>query len=253
VDNPEPSWLARTKYGLYDRVITISDGIRQVLLSEGAPAGKIVCVPSALDSDHYNRTCEKEWFCREFSIEPGNKVIGVIAQFIPRKGHRFLIEAAPRILIDYPNTKFLFFGQGPLERQLRQLCKKHNIADKVHFVGFRTDLERILPCIDLVVHPATMEGLGISLMQASATGVPIVASRVGGIPEIIQDGVNGLLVPPDDVQGLTSAVVRLLQDPEKGSAMGQAGRRLIQEEFSIEKMVEGNLRVYHGVLARGIG
>ncbi len=249
VDNPEPSWLARTKYGLYDRVITISDGIRQVLLSEGAPAGKVVCVPSALDSEHYNRTCEKEWFCREFSIEPGNKVIGVIAQFIPRKGHRFLIEAAPQILTNYPNTKFLFFGQGPLEKQLRQLCKKHNIADKVHFVGFRTDLERILPCIDLVVHPATMEGLGISLMQASATGVPIVASRVGGIPEIVQDGVNGYLVDAGSVNAIVHAVQSLLQNPVKSKRFGEAGREIVRSRFSVEAMVSGNLDVYGEVLS----
>jgi glycosyltransferase involved in cell wall biosynthesis len=248
VDNPEPSWVARVKYRPYDRVITISNGIRRVLMSEGVPAKKIVCVPSAVDGQPYEHECAKEWFCREFGLDPGNKMIGVIAQFIPRKGHQYLIEAAPGILSQHPDTRFLFFGRGPLQGKLQQLCKKYNIANQVYFVGFRNDLERILSCLDLVVHPATMEGLGISLLQAAAAGVPIVASSVGGIPEIVHDGVNGVLVPPDDIPALTSAVIRLLGDIEKASVMGRTGRQLIRTEFPIEKMVEGNLRVYRQVL-----
>ena len=98
VDNPEPFWLARAKYPLYNRVITISNAIREVLMSEGVPAKKIVCVLSAIDGQPYEHECAKEWFCREFGLDPTNKVIGVIAQFIPRKGHRYVIEAAPQVL-----------------------------------------------------------------------------------------------------------------------------------------------------------
>lgn len=249
VDNPEPSWLARAKYGFCDQIITISNGIRQVLLAEGIPDRKIVCVPSALDSDRYDRPCDREWFFREFGLRADTKTIGVIAQFIPRKGHRYLIEAAPRILARHPNTQFLFLGQGLLRAEMKQLCREHKVDDKVLFLGFRTDVERILPCLNLVVHPAIMEGLGVSLMQASAAGVPVVASRVGGIPEVVRNGVNGILVPPGDVQGIASAVIRLLGDPAKRPTMGQAGRQLVRTEFSIEKMTAGNLRVYHGVLA----
>jgi glycosyltransferase involved in cell wall biosynthesis len=248
VDNPEPSWLARTKYRLYDRVITISNGIRKVLMSEGVPATKMVCVPSAVDGLPYEQECAKEWFCREFGLEPWNKVIGVIAQFIPRKGHQYLIEAAPGILLQHPDTRFLFFGQGPLRGELQQLCKKHNIANQVYFVGFRNDLERILPCIDLVVHPATMEGLGISLLQASAACVPIVASRVGGIPEIVHDGVNGYLVDAGNSEALIHPVLSLLEDPPKSRHFGQAGREIVRSHFSRHAMVAGNLSVYYQVL-----
>jgi glycosyltransferase involved in cell wall biosynthesis len=249
VDNPELSWVARAKYRLYDRVITISNGISKVLMSEGVPAKKIVCIPSAVDGRRYELECAKGWFCREFGLDPDNNVIGVIAQFIPRKGHHYLIEAAPEILSRYPDTQFLFFGQGPLQSKLQQLCKKHNIADKVHFPGFRNNLEHILPCLDVVVHPATMEGLGVSLLQAAAAGVPIVASRVGGIPEVVQDGVNGYLVEAGSVKEIVHGVCEFLRHPDKAKCFGEAGRDMVRSRFSIGAMVSGNLRVYRELLS----
>lgn len=249
VDNLEPFWLARAKYRLYNRVITISNAIREVLMSEGVPAKKIVCVLSAVDGQPYAHECAKEWFCREFGLDPTNKVIGVIAQFIPRKGHRYVIEAAPQVLSSYPDARFLFFGQGPLQVKLQQLCKKHNIASQVYFVGFRNNLECILPCLDLVVHPASMEGLGVSLLQAAAAGVPIVAGRVGGIPEIVHDGVNGYLVDAGNSEALIRPVLSLLEDPLKSKRFGEAGRDLVRSHFSIGAMVAGNISVYSQVLS----
>jgi glycosyltransferase involved in cell wall biosynthesis len=110
--------------------------------------------------------------------------------------------------------------------------------------GFRDDLPGVLPCLDLLVHPATMEGLGVSLLQASAAGVPIVASNVGGIPEVVRDGVNGRLVPPADVPALTTASLELLADAALRARFAEAGRDLVRREFSTDQMVEGNLAVY---------
>jgi glycosyltransferase involved in cell wall biosynthesis len=205
-------------------------------------------VPSGVAIEQNNQGCKLDWFCSQFGLRPNDKVIGVIAQLIPRKGHRYLIKAAPTILDHYPETRFLFFGQGPLQRDLEQLSKSLHMADKVHFAGFRTDLNRILPCLDLVVHPATMEGLGVSLLQAAAAGMPIVATRVGGIPEIVHDGVNGYLVDVGDTQAIVDAVLTLLHNPRKAKHLGQAGREIVRLHFSLEAMVAGNLRVYRGVL-----
>jgi glycosyltransferase involved in cell wall biosynthesis len=253
VDNPEPFWFARAKYRFYDRVITISDGIRQVLLSEGVPAGKLACVHSALDGNAYKRRCDKEWFCREFGLKASNKVIGVVAQFIARKGHRYLIEAIPEILAHCPDARFLFLGQGPLRGFLQKLCLQNGVANSVYFAGFRSDLDRILPCLDLVIHPAIMEGLGISLLQASAAGVPIVASRVGGIPEIVHDGVNGYLIDAANSSGIIHPVLSLLQDPVLSGRFGQAGRDIVDSRFSIQAMVWGNLKIYGEVLSGKVG
>lgn len=248
VDNPEAPFLARLKYSPYTRIITISEGIRRVLLAEGIPRQKLVCVPSAVDPTPYQRPCEREWFLKEFGLDSAKKAVAVIAQLIPRKGHRYLINAAPRILTVCPETHFLFFGQGPLEKDLKWLCKKLGLTGNFSFEGFRADLERILPCLSLVVHPATMEGLGVALLEASAAGIPIVATNAGGIPEIVRNGENGYLLEPGDTDGIADAVISLLADPGKAAAIGQAGRERVFSHFSIENMVKGNLAVYHQVL-----
>jgi glycosyltransferase involved in cell wall biosynthesis len=249
VDNPENPLAARLKYRLYERIITISEAIRQVLLSEGIPAGKITCVPSAVDHRRYATPCDREWFRREFGLGPTDRTIGMIAQFIPRKGHRFLIEAAPGIFDRCPEARFIFFGKGPLQADVHKICVRNRIGDKTIFAGFRTDLERILPCLDLVAHPARMEGLGVSLLQTAAAGVPIVANRVGGIPEIVQDGVNGYLIDVGDRDAIMRRITELLADPEKARRFGSAGRMIVQSRFSVAAMVKGNLAVYHDMLS----
>ncbi len=249
VDNPENPYIARLKYRIYSRVVAISEGIRRVLLAEGIPAKKIVCVPSAVDAQRFAVNCAREWFVREFGLKPTDRVIGMIAQFIPRKGHRLLIGAAPGILERFPEARFLLFGKGPLEEDLRRLCARNRISDRVIFAGFRNDLERILPCLDVVVHPAYLEGLGVSLLQAAAAGVPIVATRAGGIPEIVENGANGYLIDRGDIHAIMSRVTDLLSDPVKSKHFGTNGRMMVQSRFSIGAMVKGNLGVYRKVLS----
>ena len=248
VDNPEPAWLARRKYRLFDRVITISEGIREVLLSEGVEPDRVVCVRSAVGPDAYRSECDGEWFRQRFGIHKQALVLAVIAQLIPRKGHRFLLQALPDLLKQFPGVRVLFFGQGPMEAELRKQVNDLGLEQTVTFAGFRTDLPRVLPCLDLVVHPALMEGLGISLLQAAGAGVPILAVNAGGMPEVVRDGQNGLLVPPGDVDALAQAIRHLLSDPELRVRMGEAGRKLVSQEFSVEAMVEGNLAVYRDLL-----
>jgi glycosyltransferase involved in cell wall biosynthesis len=138
---------------------------------------------------------------------------------------------------------------GPLQERI----DRDGLAEHVRLVGYRDDLPKLLPCLDLLVHPATMEGLGVSLLQASAAGVAIVASDVGGIPEAVRDGVNGRLVPPADVPALAAAVLALLRDPVARARLGAAGRELVAREFSVAGMVAGNLAVYRELLAGAPG
>ncbi len=250
VDNPEASWTAQIKYGLYVKVIAISEAIRRVLISETIPSARVVCIPSGIDPNPYQRPCDPSWFQETFHLTPANRAVGVVAQLIPRKGHRFLLEAAPAILARFPEARFLFFGRGPLRGDLERRCHEKGITHAVRFEGFRKDMDRILPCLDLVVHPATMEGLGVSLLEAASSGRAIVASRAGGIPEVVQHGVNGLLVEPGNALELIEAVSRLLRDPGLAARLGTAGRRLVEDRFSVAAMVKGNIAVY-GEILRG--
>ncbi|MCL4182966.1 MAG: glycosyltransferase [Burkholderiaceae bacterium] len=249
VDNPEPRWLARVKYRLYDRVIAISQGIRDVLAAEGVAPQRVECVRSAVDAAPYLQPVDRAAFRDEFALAADACVIGMVAQLIPRKGHRYLIEAVDALRGDHPELRVLLFGQGPLRAQLQAGIDQRGLRDTIRFAGFRTDLPRWLGGLDILAHPADMEGLGVSLLQASAAAVPIVASRAGGLPEAVGDEVSGLLVPPGDVPALVAALRRLLADAGLRRRLGAAGRARILAEFSVETMVEGNLAVYHRVLA----
>jgi glycosyltransferase involved in cell wall biosynthesis len=247
-DNPEPRWMVALKYRLHDRVIAISEAIARVLLSEGLPPAKLRCVRSAVDPRPFQRSCERDWFFSEFGLPAESQVIGIAAQLIARKGHRFLLEALPGLIARFPALHLLVLGKGPLEGVLQAMIRRLSLTGHVHLAGFRADLPRILPCLDLLVHPALMEGLGVSLLQAASAGLPIVACRAGGMPEAVRDGVNGLLVPPGDVAALGEAIARVLGDPALARNLGQAGRALVEREFSVDGMVEGNLAVYRELL-----
>lgn len=248
VDNPEPRWLARLRYGLCREVITISKGIREILISEGVPADRITVVPSGMDFSRYQGSCDSSWFTETFPGTSPGPVIGMVAQFIERKGHRDLLAALPKILEAFPNTRVLLFGRGPLQEDLERECRELGLADAVQFAGFREDLERILPCLDLVVHPAHMEGLGVALLQAAAAGRPIVAAPVGGIPEIVRSGETGMTAPPGDSRALAGAMLTLLRDPDRAWSLGEAAREHVRQHFSLESMVAGNLAVYRRIL-----
>jgi glycosyltransferase involved in cell wall biosynthesis len=244
VDNPEARWVVALKYRLHDRVIAISQEIGRVLVDEGLPEAKLRVVRSAVDAGRYAGPCARAEACASLGVPADATLLGVVAQLIDRKGHRVLLAALPELVAAFPDLRVILFGQGPLEHALRQEIESLGLADRVRLAGFRPDLERLLACLDLLVHPALMEGLGVSLLQASSAGVPIVASRAGGIPEAVRDGENGVLVPPDDSIALGRAIGALLADPERRRALSAGGRALMEREFSVDAMVEGNLAVY---------
>lgn len=248
VDNAEKPWIARLKYRHVQRIITISEGIRAVMLSQGLPPQQVVCVRSALDPTPYLRPYDKAAFRSALGVNEDTLLVGMVAQLIERKGHRHLLAALPSVLEHSPNLQVLIYGRGPLETVLRQEIKQLNLEQHVRMMGFSEDLPRTLGCLDLLVHPADMEGLGIALLQASAAKLPIIASRAGGMPEAVHDGVNGLLISPGDVPGLACAMQTLLADQPLRSRMGEAGRELILREFSTDTMCDGNLAVYREVL-----
>lgn len=248
VDNPEARWVVALKYRLYDHVIAISEGIRRVLLAEGLAPERVSCVRSAMDAAPYLIDYDKVAFRAHLGLAPDTLVIGMVAQLIPRKGHRYLLAALEDVLPRHPDLRVLIFGRGPMESELKRIIVDRGLSTHVCMMGFVNNLSEILGCLDLLVHPADMEGLGVSLLQAAAARVPIIASRAGGMPEVVRDGENGLLIAPGDASALAVAMNRLLDDADLRRRAGEAGRALILREFSTDVMCEGNLAVYRKTL-----
>lgn len=252
VDNREVPVIGAMKYRLYDSIIAISDAIRRQLVNDGAPAERVRVVHSAVDESECRPSWSREQFLDAFDLDAGNLVVICVAQFIPRKGHADLLAAWPHVVENCPQARLLMFGQGPEERSVRARAAQTSIAATVHFGGFREDLRQFMGCADVLVHPALKEGLGVSLLEAQAAGLPVVAVRAGGVPEAVSDGETGLLVPPGNPSALAGGLVDMLAHKNLRSRMGAAGQRHIAQHFSPATMVSGNLAVYEDLLGAGM-
>jgi glycosyltransferase involved in cell wall biosynthesis len=184
----------------------------------------------------------------EFGITKDVPVIGAIGRMVWQKGFEYLIQAIPDIVRDVPDAKFLLVGDGPLRESLEALSKELRVRDKVIFTGFRSDIKEILSAIDILVIPSLLEGFPMITLEAMAMAKPIVATNIDGITEQTTDGVNGILVPPQNPSVLAKAVVRVLNDKELARTMGLSAREKVEQEFSVEKMVAETEKVYLSLL-----
>jgi glycosyltransferase involved in cell wall biosynthesis len=241
---PEARCLIRWRTRKAVAVVGISGRVCEMMGEAGVPAGKTHCILSTVDTAVYRPGREPDWFRAEMRLGTGDLAVGMIGQLIEGKGHRVLFEAIPAILEACPEAVFLLFGKGHLGERLRSHVERQPWRERVRFMGFRTDMARVIPNLDLVVHPAFMEGLGVSLLQAAACAVPIVGSNAGGIPEIIKDGRNGYLIEPGDSKRLSESTIRLLRDPALRTQMGENGRVLTEACFSIHRMAADYARLY---------
>jgi glycosyltransferase involved in cell wall biosynthesis len=248
VDNAEPPVLGRLKYRMYRRIVAISAAIEQQLIADGAAANRLRLVHSAIDADN----CEPSWtraqFLDAFNLTPDNLAVVCVAQFIPRKGHMDLLAAWSDVAAACPQARLVLFGQGPEEAALRAVVAQRQLESTVKFAGFREDLRHYLGHADALVHPAHQEGLGVCLLEAQAAGVPIVATRAGGIPEAVIAGESALLVAPHAPAALAAALVGLLDDVDQRAAMAAAGSAHVRSAFSPAAMVSGNLDIYKELL-----
>ena len=235
-----------------DAVIAISEAVKDHLKKDfKVDEKKIALIHNGVDAADFPPMDDelKKIKKHKLSLKSG-PVIGIIARLSDVKGHDVLIHAMRDVVHEYTDACLLIVGEGKMERSLRELVQKLNLEDHVRFCPTVGKTTEFLPLFDIFVMPSLQEGLGLSVMEAQAAGLPVVASNIGGIPSLIEDGKTGLLVPPGYAKGLAQAIISLLNDRDKAKEIGAAGRKFIQKEFSADNMVNETVELYQDVLKK---
>lgn len=234
--------LSRWKYRRCRRVIAVSEAVARVLARDGMPADAVRVVYEGVP-DRAAATTGSD-VLGSLGIPAGAPVVGNVAALTGHKDHATLLAAAVAVRARVPEVRFVIVGHGELEDRLRAQARSLGLADSVVFAGFRADLDTLIPAFDVFCLSSHMEGLGTSLLDAMCYGRAVVATAAGGIPEAVEDGVTGRVVPSRDPQALAAALVEVLLDPARRQAMGAAGRKRFLERFTAERMVDQTLAVY---------
>jgi len=216
---------------------------------------KIRVVYNGVDLDNFKKSNEsKSIFCKKFGLKRNTKKIAIISRITEQKGHEYFLKAIPSIIKDFPDTKFLIVGNSLLEEkdfleQLKELIKNLDISHKVVFTGFREDVPQIINFLDIIVHCSTHEeSFGRIIIEAMAATKPVVATNIGASAEIIEDGVDGLLIPPKDSRAIENAIKELLSNPQKMKFLGENGRRKVERCFSSESYYKNIIKVYSEIV-----
>ena len=249
VESFEPAAWLRFKLRPYSRIVAISRAIETDLTARvGLPAHRVARVASAVSVSTVNRRDSAERLRATLDIPGDARVIGTVAQLIPRKGHATLLRAFADVTRRQPDLWLVLFGRGPREAPLKRWAEQLRLSERVVFAGFRDDIAALMPGLDVMVHAAAREGLGVAVLEAMAAGVPVVATRVGGVPDIIDDGLSGLLVRPGDTAAIAAGIERLLDDKVLSQALAERGRERIASAFSVERMANAYLNLYRETL-----
>jgi glycosyltransferase involved in cell wall biosynthesis len=241
--------LSRWKYRQVAIFICASEAIRQILQQDGIPAGRTVTVHEGIDVAHVNAAPPADLH-GELWLPHQAPIVGNVAALVAHKGQRHLVDAAAAVIRQVPDARFVIAGQGELRKSLEQQIRHARLDKHVILAGFRSDVLSVHKAFDIFVMSSVTEGLGTSLLDAMACGRPVVATRVGGIPEVVADGETGILVPPRDHLALAEAIVRLLQDRDLRERMGAAGLKRVRERFTSDVMVRNTVRVYQRLAGR---
>jgi len=237
----------RALYGGMDAIIAISQAARAALVARGIDGERIVVVPSGVAVESFaalDRTAARA----ALGIDGGRAVVAIVASLHLRKGHAVLLEALAEVVRDVPSLLCVAAGTGPEGDALRDQASRLGVAGAVRWLGQVADVRPLLAAADVVVMPSLAEGLGVAAIEAMAAGRALVASNVGGLPELLADGEQGLLVPPGDPRALGAALARVLGDGALRTRLGDAGRRRAQD-FSTAAMARGTEAVYERALA----
>jgi glycosyltransferase involved in cell wall biosynthesis len=236
-----------------DTVITVSEAMRLKMLHQGFRTDKVFAVRNAIDPEKFQcgqLGTDNDSLHQVRRLKEHGPIIGLIGRMSPEKGHAFFLKAFREVLRKIPSASAVLIGTGPEETRLRRVCRDNGLDGHVLFAGFQQNMTAWYPEIDLVVLPSLSEGLPNVAMEAMLFARPVVATRVGGVPEVVEDGVTGMLVPPRNALVLAETICTVLKDTALKSQYGANGLRKILSEFAPDARAKHMLEIYDGAMKK---
>jgi glycosyltransferase involved in cell wall biosynthesis len=236
-----------------DAGIAISEAIRQFAITvEGAPEQRMHTIHYGLNPASVQApTGARAELCEQLDLPPDVLIIGSVCRLIEQKGLIYGLRGFAQIVDQFPEAHYVIAGDGPLRAALESDTRALGIDAKVHFIGWRNDPYTIMAALDVFLAPSLWEGFGLVFLEAMALCVPIISTRVSAIPEVVEDGVTGWLIPPADADAIAQTLAETLAHPMLLRERGNRGRQRLEREFTTETMIERTLALYRGLEANG--
>ena len=245
-------WLERCVIGKVDGIVFVSEGQKKKLESFGIQGRKNWVVHNAVSINSIKKGEETKMrgiVFKRLDIPKKSKMVVTAGRLSPEKGHRFLVEAIGKLSKNVKKTFFVFCGEGPCKKDLEKQAHELGIYEQCYFLGFRHDLNEIFNAMDFMVLPSLTEGLPNVVLEAFACGKPVIATNIGGVPEVVEDGINGILIPPQRSDLLAEAIQKCLLSPEKAKKMGTTGYHKVKSEFTFELQTRSLEHIYSEILS----
>lgn len=241
---------------LADEVVVVAKEVGRFYFGTKCSKDNICLIYEGVNTSKFNPNISPAKLQEEFCLEPSSVVIGTVANFSPVKGLEYFLEAAAIIKIEYPKIKFMIVGskfdtQKKYWQLINSMIKELSLDENVILTGFRKEIPEIMHLMDIYVLSSVSEACPMVILEAMASGKPVVATNVGGVPEEVVDGETGILVPPKDAEAIAEAVLYLLKHPQKAKEMGVKGRERVIQHFSLERCVERHKDLYLRMLKKG--
>lgn len=237
---------------LPDQVVAVSKFVEDFLVESGVPRAKIVTVRTGIDFSCYDRSTVSGNLRQELGLPADTLLIGTVAILRVKKGHQEILDVVPTVLRRFPDVHFVFAGDGPQMGNLKKRIAAEGLGSRVHMLGMRADVVNVLASLDIFVLPTHQEALGTAFIEAGAMGIPVVASNVDGVPEVVQNGNTGLLVGVRDVNALSESIMHLLACSAERLQMGKMAAAFVRENYSREMMAAGMEAIYFRIGAGNV-
>lgn len=239
--NPLSKW--KYNHPSVKKIICVSDLIRTITAPAIKDVNRLAVVHSGIDLSKYSIASKERILISELGLDPNTKIVGNLSALADHKDYPTYLRTAAEVIKEDPTIHFIIAGQGPEEKRIRKMISALHLGSHVHMLGFRNDIVDVMKSLDLFVLTSKTEGLGTIVLEAFAAGVPVVATRAGGIPEMVEDTVTGLLAEPRHIESLKNATLRILRDPILKNIFVQNALARVQD-FSYQATAEKTLEIY---------